>query len=36
LIYRSGDHGGYSNINRDQLYPVRVMNGNWFTKINFA
>jgi hypothetical protein len=28
LIYRSGDHGGYSNINRDQLYPVRVMNGN--------
>ena len=28
LVYRTGDHGGYSNINRDQLYPVRVMNGN--------
>jgi hypothetical protein len=28
LIYRIGDYGGYSVVNRDQLFPVRVMNGN--------
>ncbi len=24
LIYRQGDHGGYSKVNRDQLFPVKA------------
>ena len=24
LIYRQGDHGGYINVTRDQLFPVKA------------